>query len=234
LAAFGQRISQIGPAEGSQQRPCRNATGTPQIRMAFLLDRRLRAMNTITRRISIALLFAISVSVAGAADKLNVKTGLWEITTVSHISGSPPLPKEVLERMTPQQRAEMAAAIKEQASKGPQTDTDRQCLTQKDLDHPFESADSEDCTHTIVRTTRTSQEMKLSCTGKHKGSGSLRVNATTPESMNGELDIKIGEGSDVMTIKSQLKGRWLGPDCGDEDETDDSDADGHDEDESPE
>ena len=33
-----------------------------------------------------------------------------------------------------------------------------------------------------------------------------------------------------MKIKSDLKGRWLGPDCGDEDEEDD-DADSHDEDE---
>jgi hypothetical protein len=27
-----------------------------------------------------------------------------------------------------------------------------------------------------------------------------------------------------MTVKSQLKGRWLGPDCGDEDESDDHDS----------
>lgn len=164
-----------------------------------------------------------AAAAAAAADKLNVKTGLWEIRTESTIGGIPPLPKEVLDKMTPQQRAEMEAAFKHEAAQGPQVDVDRECITQRDLDQPFDSSEAEDCKHAIVTTTRTTQELRLTCQGQHKGSGVFRITTPTPETMTGTLDLKLGEGEAVMTVKSQLKGRWLGPDCGDEDEDDDAD-----------
>jgi hypothetical protein len=39
--------------------------------------------------------------------------------------------------------------------------------------------------------------------------------------MTGVLDLEMGEGSDVMTMKAQYKGRWLGADCGELGENDD-------------
>jgi Protein of unknown function (DUF3617) len=161
---------------------------------------------------------------AAAADRLNVKTGLWEITSVTHISGMPPLPAELLAKMTPKQRADMEAAFRAENAKGPQTDVDRECITEADLEKPFQSADSEDCKQTIVQSSRTSQEVRLVCTGEHNGSGTFRINTPTPESMAGVLDLKAGDGANSMTIKSQVKGRWLGPDCGDEDDASDVQA----------
>ena len=158
--------------------------------------------------------------IAVSADKLNVRTGLWEITSVSQISGVPPIPQATLDKMSPQQRAQLQQAI---GQKGPRTDTERECITQKDIDHPFESEEGDDCQHSVVQTTRTSQEVKLTCTGEHKGSGTFRVSTPTPETMTGTLDLRMGEGEQVMTVKSQLKGRWIGPDCGDE-ENDDEDS----------
>lgn len=172
----------------------------------------------------ILLAACLAASSAGAAEKLNVKIGLWEIRTESTIGGIPPLPKEVLDKMTAQQRAEMEAAFKHEAAQGPQLKVDRECITQRDLEQPFETADAEDCKQSIVNTTRTTQELRLSCTGKQKGSGVFKITTPTPETMTGTLDLKLGEGQGVMTVKSQLNGRWLGPDCGDEDESDDHDA----------
>lgn len=155
---------------------------------------------------------------ASAAEQLNVKPGLWEITSVTRMSGVPPLPRELMDKMTPQQRAEMAAE-----ASAPSKDTSRECITQKDLERPFQSASTEDCKQTIVTTTRTSQEARLVCSGEHQGSGMLRIATPTPETMNGTLDLKVGEGADAFTIKGQLSGRWLGADCGDEaDDEDDS------------
>ena len=51
----------------------------------------------------------------------------------------------MLDKMTPAQRAEMEAAMKKEAAKGPQTETERECITEKDLENPFES-DTEGCT----------------------------------------------------------------------------------------
>jgi hypothetical protein len=157
---------------------------------------------------------------ASAAERLNMKTGLWEITSVTTVSGMPPLPKELLDQMTPEQRAEMRAAMK---TDKPETDTSRECITDKDLDHPFESADTKDCTETIVSSTRTSQEVRLTCTGEHESTGVLRVSTPTPGTMSALLDLRAGDGKDAFTVKSQMKGRWLGADCGDEADEEEAD-----------
>ena len=182
-------------------------------------------MNT-PLRMGIALLgCCCAAPLAGAADKLDVKPGLWEITSTHHISGVPPMPKEWQEKVTPEQRAAMETAFKKEAEKGPQSDTERECITKQDAQQPFDVADSKDCTQTVVRTTRTTQEVRLSCNGEFKGAGVLRVTTPTPETMTGTMDLQLGDGKDAMKVKSQLQGRWLGPDCGDEDEDEQSDSD---------
>ncbi|MGH8237781.1 MAG: hypothetical protein ACREXP_12260, partial [Steroidobacteraceae bacterium] len=52
---------------------------------------------------------------AVAADKLDVKPGLWEITSTHQITGIPPMPKEWQDKVTPEQRAAMATAFKKEA-----------------------------------------------------------------------------------------------------------------------
>lgn len=164
-----------------------------------------------------------SVVNAAGAEKLNVKLGLWEITSLTRFSGMPPLPKDLLDKMTPQQRAEMAAKIKAASEEEPEPEVRSECITQEDLDKPFASANAEECTQTVVRTTRNTQEMRLLCTGKTKGSGTFRVTTPTPETMTGDLDLKVGEGDSIMTLNGKIKGRWLGADCGDEDDSNDVD-----------
>jgi hypothetical protein len=187
-------------------------------------------MNTRLRTRIALLACCCAAPLAVAADKLDVKPGLWEITSTHHITGVPPMPKEWQEKVTPEQRAAMESAFKKEAEKGPQTDTDRECISKKEAEQPFDVGDTKDCTQKVVRTTRTTQEVHLTCTGEFKGSGVLRVTTPTPETMTGSLDLQLGDGKDAMRVKSELKGRWLGPDCGDEEETDE-DADDPDEDE---
>ncbi|HKE94440.1 MAG TPA: DUF3617 family protein [Povalibacter sp.] len=179
--------------------------------------------NSLLRVAAIATLCAPVV--VAAADRLNVRTGLWEIRTVSEFNGVIPLPKEVRDKLTPEQLAKMSAEL--QAATGPTRDTSRECITEKDLDHPFDSSDAKDCRQTITKTTRTTQEVQLVCAGEHKGTGVLRVSAPTPETMNGTIDISMGDGADKFTMKGTLSGHWLSADCGDEadraDDTDDED-----------
>jgi hypothetical protein len=165
----------------------------------------------------------LTMPLAPAADTLNVKLGLWEITSVTETRGMPPLPKELLDKLTPDQRRKMEAEITAEQAKGPDRDTDRECISQKDIEHPFESSNTKECKQTIVTTTRTSQEIRIVCTGGMPGSGLLKISTPNPEKMNGSLDLKLGEGTESMTIKAQLQGRWLSSDCGDEAESDDGD-----------
>ncbi|MET0535412.1 MAG: DUF3617 domain-containing protein, partial [Steroidobacter sp.] len=178
----------------------------------------------VLKPVAAAVLALMALSAAGA-DKLNVKLGLWEITSLSRFSGMPPLPKDVLDKMTPQQRADMEAKIKAAAAEEPEPEVSSECITQDDLDKPFNSANAEECTQTIVRTTRNTQEIRLACSGKVKGAGTFRIVTPTPESMTGDLDLKVGEGASAMSITSKIKGRWLGADCGDEEDGDADDED---------
>jgi hypothetical protein len=153
-----------------------------------------------------------------AADQLNIKTGLWEVTSTSQMSGTPVIPKELAAKMTPAQRAKMEADFKA-AAKQPKKDMDRSCITKKDVENPFHGA-SENCKQSIVRTTSTTQEVRLVCTGEPKGTGFIRITTPNPETMVGVMDIRMGEGADALAFKADLNGRWLSADCGDEAEED--------------
>lgn len=166
----------------------------------------------------------LCLSSAFAAEKLNIKTGLWEVSSTSQMSGTPVLPKELADKLTPAQRAKMEADFKA-AARQPKKDVDRSCITQKDVENPFHGA-SENCKQSIVSTTKTTQEVRLVCTGEPKGTGFIRITTPTPESMTGVMNITMGEGSDVLDFKADLSGRWLGADCGDEAD-DESDAQGN-------
>lgn len=172
----------------------------------------------------VAAAVATALPAWAAAETLNVKTGLWEITSVTETRGMPPLPKELLNSLTPEQRAKMEAEIRA-GQKNADKDTDRECVTQKDLEQPFQSANTKECKQTIVKSSRTAQEVQIVCSGGIPGSGVFKVSASNPETMSGTLDLKLGEGADAMTIKARLQGRWLSSDCGDEADSDDADAD---------
>jgi hypothetical protein len=163
---------------------------------------------------------------AFSADRLNIKTGLWEIKSILQTSGVLPLPKALLDTLTPEQRAKMAADMKAEAAKGPSSETTRECITDKDLEQPFSSANTKECRQSVVSTSRTAQEVRIVCDGEVKGGGVMKVNSPTPETMTGSIDLKVGQGADAFSMNGKLIGRWLGADCGDEADGESVDEDG--------
>jgi hypothetical protein len=210
----GEYLFSAGPVESAN----RNTSGTGPAHLTEMVMTRNNLIG-----IGLAGLGCLTVSLlASSAERLNIKTGLWEITSTTQMSGTPQLPKELTANLTPQQRAKMEADFKA-ASKDPKKDVDRSCITQKDVENPFHGA-SENCKQSIIHTTRTTQEVRLVCAGEPKGSGFIRINTPTPETMTGVMDIKMGEGADALTLKANLTGRWLGADCGEEADTDSDDS----------
>jgi hypothetical protein len=199
-----------------RSRSSRASARCPTVVSFALPELRATEISRNRQYVAVAALCACFPLIALSADRLNVKVGLWEITSKTAISGVPPIPKELKDTMTPEQRARMEADFKAETAKGPIERTDRECITKEDLDHPFSSSNTENCTQNIVQASATAQEIRLVCTGNQKGTGSFRVTTPTAESMTGDLDLKLGEGKEVMTVKSQLRGRWIGADCGDE------------------
>ena len=61
----------------------------------------------------IALFAAMSAWAAGTIQPLDMKPGLWEITLTVRSSGRPPMPPEVVAKLTPEERARIEAKAKE-------------------------------------------------------------------------------------------------------------------------
>src|SRR5258708_18209637 len=99
------------------------------------------------------LLIALFSSAAFAADKIvppNIKTGLWEITETHAMTGMPPMasiPPEALARMSPEQRAQMEAHMKDTFSGTPKSTTRKHCITKQKLEKDNLFADKrQECT----------------------------------------------------------------------------------------
>ena len=168
----------------------------------------------------------IAISVCGlfsalAAENtpLQVKPGLWEITSEGQNSGTPPIPPEVLAQMTPEQRAQMEAHLKEMMAQQAQRRVTKRCVTQQDIDQGFDKLDSMtrgQCTQTVTASTSTLRQGRLRCTGATTGAGVYRFEAPSPESFSGSWDWDMtGESGRRMNLKNTMQGKWLSADCGD-------------------
>ena len=177
-----------------------------------------------------AAMAATFVSIAAsAAERLNVKTGLWEVDSTTQMSGTLPISKQLRETLTPAQIAKIQSDMKAEAAKGPTRDKSKSCITEEDLEQPFNPSDADQCTQTFSNGTRTTQEVRMTCAGEYQGTGVLKITTPTPQTMTGSMVLTFGNGADAYTLKSTLQGRWLSADCGDEEE-DEADVD---EDEEP-
>ena len=154
---------------------------------------------------------------ASAASVLDVKPGLWEMTTTQKMSGMPEMPalsQDMLDQMTDEQRAQMDAAMKMMAGEETTT-TLQQCITQADLDEGALMADQEQsCKQEIIDQSANRIEVKTTCdpsTGM--GEGHMVFEAQNSEAMTGQFEMSGGEGG--MSMSMTISGKWLGADCGD-------------------
>ena len=168
-------------------------------------------MSTLLRLTAAACLLP-AITLAG--DHPNVKLGLWEISHESRSTGQPPIPEEMLAKLPPEARARLEGS---QHAREAIARSDKQCINEASLEHMFQDdEDSKSCTHTIVSQTATSMQMHLEC--KHAGAasstGTFKWTLTTPEAMHGTMDVTMLAGSRTMSHHIELKGKWLGADCG--------------------
>lgn len=101
------------------------------------------------RKIILLSVFCLSASVVlagGDIKPLNVKTGLWQVTMTTNMTGLPPISPEVLKQLTPEQRSKLEESMKARASQGPQKRTYKHCMTQQDLNKDPFSDKNVNCT----------------------------------------------------------------------------------------
>lgn len=116
----------------------------------------------------IPILAIVTLSVAlRAADKeqpLNVKIGLWEVTTTVTTSEEIPIPAGLLEKLTPEQRARAEECMKARSSDPPTAVKRKYCLTREQLNIGATFGhDRKSCTRSILASTSDRLEMRIEC-----------------------------------------------------------------------
>jgi hypothetical protein len=146
---------------------------------------------------------------------LNVKEGLWEITTTHSMSGMPAMPNippDALAKMPPEQRARVEAMMKG----GP--DVRKECVTKEKLEkHSAFSNNRGDCTRTVVNSTGSKLEVKFHCEEKQASSdGSFVLEAVSSDSTKGAMHMVTNSNSGhTMNMDFTFSSKYLGPACGD-------------------
>lgn len=159
------------------------------------------------------------------AQSLDVRTGLWEVTSKRSSTGMPELPSmpsmppEMLAQLPPAQRAQIENMMKTRRNVAPGVHVQKVCITQASLDKTPNFGMSErdaDCTRT--RNTRSASGWQLQevCrTGGRKQTMNIRYDVVNRETIKGSVDIAMRDGGDNITMKHEMQGRWIGSDCGD-------------------
>lgn len=152
---------------------------------------------------------AVALSPLAHAGGFDIKTGAWEVTSVTAMSGIA-VPKDALDKMPPAQRAKMEAAMAARAGKT-NSHTSTTCVTKQDLDRGqlLKSEDAK-CTRRVLAQTASHYDMEESCTGPSPSKTHAKFDAKSTESYMAVLDRQQGDGGKVHV---EMTGRWLGAAC---------------------
>ena len=153
---------------------------------------------------------------ADTVTPLDVKLGLWEATSTSQISGAPPIPDSILQKLTPEQRSKMEAMAKAREAKGPQKSTQQSCVTKETLTQAmaFGEGNASHCTHTVLRSSGRAQDVKFTCgDAGMKSTGEIHVEAADREHVTGTSTMNAAGGGNNMNVKVNFTAHWIGSDC---------------------
>lgn len=167
-----------------------------------------------SRRISLAAgTLAIALPLL-AAERLAVKTGLWENTVTMQITGVT-LPTEQLQRMDPEQRAQIEQLMKQMGVGQPRTETDQSCINEEDLDgrtfrESMEQA-GDQCKVTEVSATSRRQEYTFQCAAEGATTeGRMVIDVVSDTRVRGTMEASVAEGRMDMKFDAT----WKASACG--------------------
>jgi hypothetical protein len=148
---------------------------------------------------------------AGDAVKLDVKLGLWEVTTHGKAGGQ--IPDEMLQRLPPERREAMIAQMRAAAEK---PETHRQCLTAAKLEKGFDFGhERASCHRTVDSNTSSAMAITETC-NEDQGTQVVkaRFEAVSKEHVSGTINMVMTRGGQTMTMDRDFQAKWLGADCG--------------------
>jgi hypothetical protein len=161
------------------------------------------------------MLAAIALWAADNISPLNVKEGLWEVTSSHTMSGAgmTSVSPETLARMPPEQRAKLEAMM----NGTPTTEVRKECITKEKLAmHSAFSNNRGECTRTVVSSTGSKLEVKFHCADKQWSSdGTFKMDAVGSDNVKGTMHMVANSNGHAMNMDFTINSKYLGSDCGD-------------------
>ncbi len=164
--------------------------------------------------VSIGASCAIGVWGGQKVKPFDIKPGLWEEVLVMNMRGQPPIPPEVLAKMTPEQRARFDAAMKARGTGEPTTHTRQRCITKEDLaKNPFDDK-RPNCTYDVVRSSERSMEVHAVCK-ENNFNLDLDIQAESSDTEHFKVVSHSSAAGQTSTMKSDvtMTGKWIGATC---------------------
>ena len=167
--------------------------------------------------IVIGLVSCVVVAQNARYQPLNVKTGLWQVTVTTSVSGLPPMTPEMqakFDQMTPEQRAQIMARF----SGTPHTRTYKKCVKQEDLDKAPFSGKDEKCNWTLVDSSSSGIEIRGTACDAGKDQGmetdvAVKIHALDSENVKGTVQGTATGNGRTMNVSGTYSGKWLGGTC---------------------
>jgi hypothetical protein len=160
---------------------------------------------------------AMALAQAAEVPQLNVRLGLWEVTTHPQVNGKLPITDEQLQKLPPDQRAKFEEAMQAAIERGAQPRVFKECMTAEKRSRGFNAGteQSKDCTVTLVTNTPSEFESHRECTSEDgRQSTSVHFRVVSSDHVSGTVNALISHGAKTMTVNSTMEGKWLAPSCG--------------------
>lgn len=167
------------------------------------------------RRISLVVIFALSVALC-AADKvqpLNLKAGLWQVTTVAN--PDMPVPASVLDKLTPEERSRVEDRMNAPKPKHGKTQTTKECLTRKQLDHgiPFQP-NRNSCRWNVLASSSSKVSLRVQCSAEGVNtSEAIEIEVLNTKEAEGSVRILTNGNNAATGGLTTFQAKWIGPEC---------------------
>jgi hypothetical protein len=170
---------------------------------------------TTNRVLGILAFMATGVGLLSGQTTLNVKPGQWETTTSGSATGAAAmLPPGVLDKLTPDQRAKMEAAMK--GAGQPRTSASSGCVTKEDVAKGFQPSNLPNtCKYDVTLSTASQMRLAVTCeTGQAKSTGTVQVDAVDSEHVKGSVQMATAlANGQAMNNNMTFTSKWVGPVC---------------------
>ncbi len=169
------------------------------------------------RRISLVAKITLCATFLAAhkVTPLNLKTGLWEVTTTTATDEKAMLPAALLEKLTPEERARLEERMKARKADPQKATITKQCLTEKQLERgmPFRPV-RDSCNWTVLSSTGNKVAMRAECVDDGaKREGTVSIEALGPEEAKGSVQFLTSGENAAPSFTSTFTAKWIGPHC---------------------